>query len=196
VSVKLNSGTFDREGLMIEPATVFLIAGIVAPIGSSEKKATQFLQAIRPRCVSEGCEIHLAASTRLVAGITAPPEMGDDRIQSLRQFLGDLCACAGFVIHLGKSTVPATTAMDRESKAVSFSMTVRLAGMFSDIQSHLNDLEPNGTWEGDDVTPRFRTYRGAVATYHSTTQSLQFQGNNAAAIALRTRFLARIGRAD
>lgn len=176
---------------MIEPATVLLIAGIVAPIGSSERKATQFLQAIRPRCASEGCEIHLAASTRLVAGITAPPEMGDDRIQSLRQFLGDLCACAGFVIHLGKSTVPA---MDRESKVVSFSMTVRLAGMFSDIQSHLNDLEPNGTWEGGDVAPRYRTFRGAVVTYRPTTQSLQFQGRHAAAIDLRDQFLARIGR--
>jgi hypothetical protein len=174
--------------------SVMLIAGVVAPIGTCEKRLARFLQVVRPRC--EGCEIHLAASKQFVAGITAPPEMSDSRIQFLRHILGDLCARAGFVIHFGESPVPATTAMDRESKVVGFSMTVRLAGMFSDIQSHLNDLEPNGTWEGDDVTPRFRTYRGAVATYHSTTQSLQFQGNNAAAIALRTRFLARIGRAD
>jgi hypothetical protein len=170
--------------------SVIFIAGVVAPIGTCEKKLARFLQVVRPRC--EGCEIHLAASNQFVAGITAPPEMSDSRIQFLRHILGDLCARAGFVIHFGESPVPATTAMDRH--VVVSSMTIDLAGKFLQVRSHLTALEPQGVWEGDEVRPRLRTHLGAVVTYHSSTQRLQFQGRHAAAIDLRDRFLARIGR--
>jgi len=59
----------------------------------------------------------------------------------------------------------------------------------------LTALEPQGVWEGDELRPRLRTHRGAVVTYHPRTQRLQFQGRHGAAIDLRDRFLALIGRA-
>jgi hypothetical protein len=174
---------------------LLFLAGVVAPIETTEAEIARFMRVIETRCLNDRCEIHLAGSRQFIAGVMAPSDMGGDRVISLRQFLSDLSACAGFAIHLGESTVPATTVVNCESKVAGFSMTVRLAGSFLRVRSLINDLEPNGYWEGDDITPRFRSYHGAVATYHSATQSLQFQGKPAIAMALRNRFLARIGRA-
>jgi hypothetical protein len=175
-------------------AQPMFIAGVFAPLATTETEIMHFMQVIRPRCARDGCEIHLAASEQFVAGITAAPEKRQDRVDSIRKFLGDECARSGFSIELGESNAERTSATRASEKPAVASMTIRLAGTLSEVRSHLHALEPHGRWEGGDVAPRYHTFRGAVVTYHPTTESLQFQGNPNAAIALRDGFRARIGR--
>jgi hypothetical protein len=171
------------------------IAGVFAPVGTDQSEITHFMELLRPRCAADRCEIHVAASQQFIAGITAAHEMRRDQVDSIWKFLSEESARAGFSIKLGESTAEMTSATDSASKKpVGLSMTIRMAGDFSEVRSHLRALEPHGKWKSGDLAPRYRTFRGAVVTYHPTTQNLQFQGDHTAAIELRDRFLTRIGR--